>query len=128
MVIVWKLLWEYETFRKLWQMQIWHWVCYLCCTTKSGVLPVLFLIYITDIAKCHDCTKWVMYAGDTIINVASKTISDLYVRGNLAVSLYNEWFTSIRLTVNKNKTLYLIFHRKQKKSYLLTQSPLNWTM
>ena len=60
-----------------------------------------------------------VYADDTNIFVDSRTVSDLYVLGNQAVALYNEWFTSNRLTVNMKKTLYVIFHGK--KSYPLTQ-------
>ena len=65
-----------------------------------------------------------MHAVDT--NVL--TIFDLNVVGNQAVASYIERFASNRLIVNNNETLYVIFHRKQKKSYALTQSPLNLTM
>ena len=64
-----------------------------------------------------------LYADDTNLFVESKTFSDLYVLWNQATSSYNKWFTSNRQTVNKNKTLYVIFHKKmlpaQSKSLTL---------
>ena len=81
----------------------------------SAVSPVLFLIYINDIVECFHGSKCVLYADDTSVFVESDDISELYTLGNEAVSSYNFWFVANRLTVNKSKTLHVIFRRKQKR-------------
>ena len=49
-----------------------------------------------------------------IFFIESDTINGLYTLGNQAVTAYYDWFLSNSFTLNKNKTLHAIFHRKQK--------------
>ena len=88
----------------------------------SRVSPVLFLICINDVAKCIGCGKCLLCGDDTNIFVESKTFSVLCGRANQAVALYKVWFTSNRLAADKNKTHYIIFHRKQKKLPVQSES------
>ena len=81
---------------------------------RNGISPELFLIYINNIDKCLHCTKSVLYSDDTDNFMKSKSVSRLYAIGHQAVASFKEWFSSNRLTVCKNKTLCIIFHRKQK--------------
>ena len=81
----------------------------------SILSPVIFLLYNNDISKYFDYVKCVLYAEDTNLFVESETINSLYMLGNQVVTAYNEWFLVKRLTLTKNKTLHVIFHKKQKK-------------
>ena len=75
-------------------------MCSLWCTTidRAEFYQYCFLFFINDIAKCPVCAKCVLYVDKT--NISS----------------YIESFTSKRLTVNINKTLYVLFHRKNIKA------------
>ena len=82
---------------------------------QGGVLsPLLFIIYINDITRCTNLADTVIYADDTTVHVTASNIMELYSKSNAALNDYYTWFSSNKLTLNAQKTQYILFHRKQK--------------
>ena len=55
-----------------------------------------------------------LFADDMTIGCSSANTENLYLRMNLIIDLFNKWFTANKLTVNTNKTKYILFHRTHK--------------
>ena len=68
--------------------------------------PLLFLIYVTDIAN-H--SKVIVFADDTTIFSQSKSIHSLYKNVNSDLAELSNWFRANKLALNVNKSNYMLF-------------------
>lgn len=85
-------------------------VCNVNCGVPQGSIlgPLLYLIYVNDIANASN-DMLLSFADDTTLIVNHNNINTLFVNANIEVqNLYN-WFCANRLSLNANKTKYLIF-------------------
>ena len=82
---------------------------YLSARRNFGIVlgPLIFIVFINDV----DIT---LFADDMTIGCLSAYIENLYLRMNLILDLFKKWFTANKLTVNNNKTKYIVFHRTYK--------------
>ena len=71
--------------------------------------PLLFLIYINDICYSSSVLKFILFADDTNLFHSSKSISDLQQVLNHEMSALSEWFKANRLSLNIDKTSYILF-------------------
>jgi len=70
--------------------------------------PILFLVYINDIS--HSTTlKLLSYADDTAVYTSSKDLKQLFARLNNELDKLNDWFRANKLSLNTNKTNYMVF-------------------
>ena len=82
----------------------------------SILSPLLFSIYINDLIFISNKFKFLMYADDTTIYFNLEDFSN----DNLTNSITNElsklniWLSQNRLSLNADKTKYMIFHPRQK--------------
>ena len=84
--------------------------------------PLLFIIYINDIAKITNKFKFTIYADDTTLIEPICTFAPLNRRNKTAISkeINNElekivhWLALNKLSLNAKKTKFMIFHYKQK--------------
>ena len=80
--------------------------------------PLLFIIYVNDFALSSEKFKFVMYADDTS---TLETFSTNELNGNTASSInielnkISEWLKLNRLTLNVQKTKYMLFKTSKKK-------------
>ena len=61
--------------------------------------------------------KWIGYyiiCDDMTVGCSSANIDNLYLSMNLILDLFQKWFTANMLTVNTNKSKYILFHRTDK--------------
>ena len=88
--------------------------------------PLLFIIYINDIAHASKLFDFIIYADDTtmsttiemvIKNTAHQTASDII---NKELSMVNNWLKLNKLSLNIKKSKYMIFHTKKKNVKNLT--------
>jgi hypothetical protein len=70
--------------------------------------PILFLIYINDIYKATHLDV-LCFADDTTISFSSSHIDTLYNTMNIELDLLNNWFMANKLSLNVNKTKYILF-------------------
>ena len=83
--------------------------------------PLLFLIYINDIAFASKSFKFVIYADDTNLNTCIELLSEKHPGRDISSIINDElakvsdWLKCNKLSLNIKKTKYMIFHKPQKK-------------
>ena len=87
-----------------------------CDVPQGSVLgPHLFLIYVNDIANCSNLFDFHMFADDTNLLYSNKSLKTLESKINTHLVHVNTWLACNKLSLNIDKTNYVIFHPPQKK-------------
>ena len=74
--------------------------------------PVLFLIYIQDMAYIFNSLKCLLFADDSSLNIVGPNLLELIYRTNAELDKLYTWVLSNRLTINTSKTHYMITTNK----------------
>jgi len=84
---------------------------YIRCGVPQGSIlgPLLFLIFINDICYSSSVLKFILFAYDTKLFHSSKSKSELQHVLNHKMSALSEWFKANRLSLNIDKTSYILF-------------------
>ena len=81
--------------------------------------PLLYLIYINDIAKSSDSFDFICYADDTtlssIMNHFNSTDNSIENNINNELAKVNDWLKINKLSLNIDKTKFMIFHNYQQQ-------------
>ena len=90
----------------------------LCGVPQGSILgPLLFIIYINDLLKASSLVEFLLFADDTSIFASGNCLSDLIsIMNNELVSI-DEWFRTNKLSLNMDKTNYILFRTRHKASY-----------
>ena len=87
----------------------------VCGVPQGSVLgPLLFLLYINDIGMASSVLKFHLFADDTNILYADKSIKSLESVVNEELVKLHEWFTVNKLTLNLKKSNFVIFSHYRK--------------
>ena len=87
-----------------------------CGVPQGSVLgPLLFLIYVNDVHRSSKKLSFYLFADDTNLLYADKSLKTVEDTFNVELMKLNEWLTSNKLTLNVKKSNYVIFHPYQKK-------------
>ncbi len=88
-----------------------------CGVPQGSVLgPLLFIIYTNDLANSLTYTHAILFADDTTIYANSNNLNILYENVQNDLSSLDVWFKTNKLSLNVNKTNYMMFtnnHRPQ---------------
>ncbi len=83
--------------------------------------PLLFIIYINDIANASKLFDFIIYADDTTlsttIEILIKETNNINIESkiNMELANINDLLKTSKLSINKNKCKYMIFHTFRKK-------------
>ena len=86
-----------------------------CGVPQGSILgPLLYLIYVNDIQ--YACTGNILsFADDTTLYLSNSNINTLYKDANMHINNLFIWFCSNKLSLNANKTKYILLRPKRSK-------------
>ena len=76
--------------------------------------PFLFSVYINDLPLCTDMFNMIMYADDTTLFCDINSIPDAEHSLNAELSEITDWLAANKLSLNANKTKFMVFHSDKK--------------
>ena len=79
--------------------------------------PLLFIIYTNDLHKCLKYSDCVQFADDTTIYVTGESLIDSFKCLNNDLITLVEWFKANCLSLNLQKTKYMLFHTKDRSKH-----------
>ena len=87
-----------------------------CGFLQGSILgPLLFIIYVNNICNISNLLFNIMYADDASVLFSGEKINDLICLLNKELDLLSIWLNSNKLSLNTQKTFYLLFHRARLK-------------
>ena len=90
--------------------------CRISCGVPQGSIlgPLLFLIYINDLVYVSRELYFVLFADDTNVFMSGNDINEIVDKMNIELISVVEWLKANRLSLNIDKTKYMVFlPRKQ---------------
>ena len=80
----------------------------------STLGPLLFNLYINDMSKSTSNLQYINFADDTTVYISGSNLDELSHILNSELSNLDQWLQSNRLSLNLDKTSYMIFSNKNK--------------
>jgi len=87
----------------------------ICCGVPQGSIlgPLLFLLYINDMASVSRFMHFLLFADDTNMFYSNSDIWKLMQIINSELDILADWFRANRLSLNINKTNFMMFGYKK---------------
>lgn len=85
------------------------------CSTRICAWPLLFLLYVNDFSHCSKAFDFHLFADDSNLFRADKSLDLLQTCVNNELKRVHSWLCANKLSLNIDKTNFVIFHPRQKK-------------
>ena len=85
--------------------------------------PIMFLLYVNDLVNVSDLFP-ILFADDTNLFLDGKNISDMTHVVNSELQKIVQWLNANKLSINIEKTKYIIFTSNKKKSGNISENVL----
>ena len=86
-----------------------------CGVPQGSILgPILFLLYINDLVKACSTTLPFLFADDTNLFISGKNLTEMAYSLNKELLEISLWLKINKLSLNVNKTHYMLFTKKRK--------------
>ena len=86
-----------------------------CGVPQGSILgPLLFLLYINDIASVSNILSSILFADDTTLFCSSKNLHELTAIVNNELGNIMQWLNANKLSLNIDKTNFMLFRPKGK--------------
>ena len=77
----------------------------ICGIPQRSILgPLLFLIHISDLPNCLECTTPRMFADDTNLTAVGETLDEVRERAGVDMGNVQKWLRANKLSLNIGKT------------------------
>ena len=87
-----------------------------CGVPQGSILgPLLFLVYVNDLASVSKHAATILFADDTNVIYTGKNYEDICMLVQTDLKIISDWFRCNKLALNETKTNYVIFHLSHKK-------------
>ena len=97
------------------------WKKIVCGVPQGSILgPLLFLMYINDLASITKHIFPLMFADDTNGFVIGKDLYNMQQEINKELHVISEWLKTNKLSLNVDKTHFMVFSGKKKISYAIS--------
>ena len=77
--------------------------------------PLLFLVYVNDLANTSKDLSFVLFADDTTVYISKSSVNEAVTAINAELIPIVNWFDANKLTLNIDKTQLMILSRKHEK-------------
>ena len=94
-----------------------------CVPQGSNLGPLLFLLYINDLPNCLKSSVPALFADDTNLSVHGVTTEEIEEKLETDLTNVHNWLLINKLTLNVQKTEYMLIGSRQKLSQV--KSDLN---
>ena len=96
----------------------------VCGVPQGSILgPLLFLIYVNDLCKASNKLTPIMFADDTNLFMSNKNIKQPFSDMNTELENVNIWLKANKLSLNVDKTKYMLFHNTNQSDNLPIKLP-----
>ena len=86
--------------------------------------PLLFIIYLNEVENCLGLSKAGMYADDTHVTLTSDSTEELFESAREGMMNISEWMRINSLSINPQKTEYMIIRHPRRTNKILSHEPL----
>ena len=94
-----------------------------CSVPQGSILaPLLFVIYVNNFKNCLWFSTNISFADDTNVFIVDKHLQALYEKGNSELDNIDNCMIANKLSINANKTNYVIFQAPKSRSAKTTTS------